>query len=418
MSPPTCTIDGFGPLPVVRPASIAELGDEVRRRAAAGQAVYPVGGSTQLGVGLPPSKDGVAVDITGLNAVIDYPARDMTITVQAGIRIADLQRLLAAEGQRLPIDVPAADRATLGGTIAANASGPRRLGAGTMRDYVIGISAVNDDGHETKAGGRVVKNVAGYDFCKLHTGAMGTLGVITQATLKVRPVPESQALLTFGCGNHTLEGLLDRLHGTRTRPMCVDLLNARAADRLRAAARVALPQQPWVLVVGFEDSEPAVNWQVQQLIKEVTDAGVHGVEALAGTPAAPLWQALAEGGHAATGVLSVKANLLPGRLAAWCLLADTPPGALELHAHAASGIVRGTATAALTLETARTMVERLATEAAAAAGNLTLPRCPTAWKRVLPVWGRPRDDGWLMRRVKDELDPRQVFNPGRFVAGI
>lgn len=418
MSSATCTIDGLGPLPVVRPATAAEVGDEVRRAAAAGGAVYPVGGQTLLDVGLPPSQDGVALDVTGLNAVIDYPARDMTITVQAGIRMADLQRLLAAEGQRLPIDVPAADRATLGGTIAANVSGPRRLGAGTMRDYVIGITTVNDEGQETKAGGRVVKNVAGYDFCKLHTGALGTLGIITQVTLKVRPVPESQALLTFGCGGHTLEGLLDRLHGSRTRPMCLDLVNARAAERLRAAAGVTLPRQPWVLVVGFEDSEPAVNWQIQQLIREVTDAGVHGVEALAGTSAAPLWQALAEGSHATAGALSLKANLLPGRLAAWCLLADAQPGAWELHGQAGSGIVRGTATATLTLETTRPLLDRLAAEAAAAAGYLTLPRCPTAWKRELPVWGRPRDDVWLMRRVKDQLDPRHLFNPGRFVGGI
>src|SRR4029077_853691 len=129
------------------------------------------------------------------NRVIDYPARDMTITVQAGLPIAVLQRTLATENQRLPLDVPRPELATLGGALATNVSGPRRYGFGTLRDYVIGITTVNDEGHEVKAGGRVVKNVAGYDLCKLHVGALGTLGVITQVTLKLRPLPEHQQLI-------------------------------------------------------------------------------------------------------------------------------------------------------------------------------------------------------------------------------
>ena len=182
-----CRIDDFGPLPLVRPGSVAEIGDLVRRAAAEGQALYPLGGRTLLDIGLPPTRPGLGVDLRGLSQIIDYPARDMTITVQAGITLAELQALLATENQRLPIDVPRPEQATLGGALAANASGPRRLGFGTLRDYVIGISTVNDEGQEVKAGGRVVKNVAGYDLCKLHIGALGTLGIISQVTLKLRP---------------------------------------------------------------------------------------------------------------------------------------------------------------------------------------------------------------------------------------
>src|SRR6478736_2819398 len=120
-----------------------------------------------------------------------YPARDMTITVQAGVTIARLRDVLKAEGQQLPVDVPFPDRATLGGAVATNASGPRRFGHGTLRDYVIGISVVDDRGEEMKGGGRVVKNVAGYDLMKLYTGSLGTLGIITQLTLKVKPRPEA-----------------------------------------------------------------------------------------------------------------------------------------------------------------------------------------------------------------------------------
>ena len=187
------SLDGFGPLPVRTPATAAELGDLVREAAAAGQGLYPVGGRTTLDLGLPPLKPGFAVDTRGLDRVIDYPARDMTITVQAGITIGGAAAARSPpKNQWLPVDVPLPDRATLGGAIAANASGPRRLGYGTLRDYVIGISFVADDGGEVKAGGRVVKNVAGYDLMKLHVGALGTLGVVTQVTLKVKPRPEDQ----------------------------------------------------------------------------------------------------------------------------------------------------------------------------------------------------------------------------------
>ena len=144
-----------------------------------------------LDYGLPPARPGVAVELRALDKVIDFPARDMTITVEAGITIARLDEITRAEGLHLPIDVPDPERATLGGAIACNVSGPRRYGYGTFRDYMLGITTVNDRGEEVSAGGRVVKNVAGYDLMKLHTGAMGTLGVITQVTLKLRPVPEA-----------------------------------------------------------------------------------------------------------------------------------------------------------------------------------------------------------------------------------
>ena len=144
-------------LPVNRVGSAGELGNLVRKAAASDQVVYPRGGGTMLDFGMPATKPGAAVDLTALDQVIDYPARDMTITVQAGITISRLQEILAQENQRVPIDVPSPDRATLGGAIACNVSGPRRYGFGTFRDYVIGISVVNDRGEEIKAGGRVVK---------------------------------------------------------------------------------------------------------------------------------------------------------------------------------------------------------------------------------------------------------------------
>jgi glycolate oxidase FAD binding subunit len=414
---PSCTIDDVGPMPVLRPASVSELAELVRSQAGKGEPIYPLSGRTQLELGLPPVQPGVGVDMTGLAEVIDYPARDMTITVQAGIRISRLQQLLAAEGQRLPIDVPRPDEATLGGALATNTSGPRRFGAGTLRDYLIGISTVNDEGQETKAGGRVVKNVAGYDLPKLHIGALGTLGIITQVTLKVRPRPETQALVIFGCPDEQLSDQLDRLHASRTRPTCIDLLNRRAASVLGNQVGLGLPDQSWVVIVGFEDSEAAVNWQLQQLIKELTGIGVHGALALAGAATEQVWQGLAElpAWHEAR--LSLKANLLPGRVAGWCLAATRLPEQPLIHTHAGSGIVRAHFDSDLTAERAGEMLKMLM-ERVGDEGNIILPRCPVAWKPRLGVWGRQRNDIWLMRQVKERLDPRGLFNPGRFIDGI
>ena len=412
-----CSIDDVGPLPILRPSCVEELSSLVLAHAGRDQVFFPLGGRTMLDLGLPPARPGVGLDLTGLAEVIDYPARDMTITVGAGIRMAHLQQLLATEGQRLPVDVPRSAEATLGGALATNASGPRRLGAGTLRDYVIGISTVNDQGQVTKAGGRVVKNVAGYDMAKLHIGALGTLGIITQVTLKVRPRPETQALVTFGCSDDQLPDLLDRLHGSRARPLAVDLLNRRAARVLAKQVERGLPDHPWVVVVGFEDSEAAVNWQLQQLIKELTGAGVQAVEALAGAVTQPVWQALGELTAWSEARLCFKANLLPGRVAAWCLAAARLAERPLLHAHAGSGIVRAHLDGDLTAERAGEMLKGLI-EQVGPEGNVIVPRCPVAWKRLLPIWGRPRGDAWLMRLVKERFDPRGIFNPGRFIDGI
>ena len=223
------TIDAFHPVETHAPTTSAEVGEIVRSAASRGLAVFPFGGSTMLDLGLPPDRPGIAIGTKGLDRIIDYPARDMTISVEAGITIEKLQAQLRTENQRLAVDIPLPHLATLGGAIAANASGPRRYGLGTLRDYIIGIHAVNDEGHEIKGGGRVVKNVAGYDLMKLFTGSLGTLGIITRATLKLKPIPEASALLCMVCPASGLADLLDKLHATQTRPTVLEVLSYETA---------------------------------------------------------------------------------------------------------------------------------------------------------------------------------------------
>jgi glycolate oxidase FAD binding subunit len=363
-----------------------------------------------LHLGLPPKKPGVAVDLRGLNHVIDYPARDMTITVQAGITIAKLQAILAGENQQLPVDVPMPEQATLGGAIAVNASGPRRYGYGTLRDYVIGISFINSEGQEVKAGGRVVKNVAGYDLMKLHIGALGTLGIVTQVSLKLRPLPEDQGIVWCECEDQELHLVLEKLHRSRTRPVLIELLNPATAR-----ARLDRNTRKWIMFVGIDGNRESVAWQMEQLKTGLPRSSCESREFFG--------PACQEGRNSLCDWLlrpearfSFTSNVSPSGTAKFCLAATALADSLQLQAHAGNGIVLGHVDA-LTLEQARTMLTTLH-DAAGPDGNVVVTHCPPEWKRELPIWGKPRGDAWLMRRVKEALDPRGVFNPGRFVDGI
>lgn len=417
MDQPTCHIDDFGPLPIHQPTSVSELGKLVRQTASENQAVYPIGGRTYLGFGFPPKKPGVAVDLTRLDQVIDYPARDMTITVQAGITVRRLQEVLATENQRLPVDIPLTDRATLGGALAVNASGPRRYGYGTLRDYVIGISVVNDEGQETKAGGRVVKNVAGYDLCKLYIGSLGTLGVITQVTLKVRPLPEQTVFLERTCRTDELAGLLAALHTSRTRPVCITALNFLTAQT-QPGMHTPIFSTGWQILVGYEDVRSAVAWQVNQLQLEGASLNPPVWRLWPAADTDRLWTTLTDFPVTDPTTLSLKANLLPSRVADFCATASNLPDGLLIVAHAGNGIVYLRAPGRLTEERAQVIVTTLLEAATAARGNLVVLCCPPAWKRRLRVWGRQRGDAELMQAIKRQLDPRGLFNPGRFLDGI
>jgi glycolate oxidase FAD binding subunit len=413
------TFDGLATYPISDPSSVAELSELVRHAAASKQAIYPFGGQTMLDIGLIPVKPGTAVDLRKLNQVIDYPARDMTITVQAGIAVAQLQDTLRCEKQRLPVDIPLPNLATLGGAIAVNASGSRRFGFGTLRDYVIGISVINDQGQEIKGGGRVVKNVAGYDLMKLYTGSLGTLGVISQVTLKLKPAPEASTLVSLPVAAEQISTVLDALNGSRTRPVCIDLLDPSAAQAI--GERIGLPMlagPSWRLLIGFEDNFKAVGWQIQQLRQELPMELRSSLEECPpGDDERSLWSALTDFTLWPEALLSFKANLRPSAVPEFCTRAASLTPAPLLQAHAGNGIVLGHIRD-LTVVQASSMLELLGTLAAKTGGNLTVSRCPGTWKTSLPIWGHATGDRILMKAIKEKLDPGGVFNSGRFVDGI
>ena len=377
------------------------------------RALVPVGGRTALQFGYSATDPVTIIATGGLSRVVDYPARDMTVTVEAGLRVEELQKLLKREGQRLPIDVAQAHRATLGGAIATNTSGPARFSHGTLRDFVIGISAVDGTGRQFSAGGRVVKNVAGYDLCKLLIGSLGTLAIITQVTLKLRPLAEALRIecLTFDT-LHQVDDVLTRLLASQTRPLAIEVLNPMAAWQVRTESQQDLPTDRFVLCVAFEGSENEINWQSDTLRSEVARFEPGESCGLEGEAARKLWKALVEYQAASDDPLTFHASLPPSKTIEF-ISAATEAG-IALQSHAGNGLVIGhLADDCASPEQAAAILTPLRTAAQQQGGALVIQNCDPDWKRMLPVFGTLPDPAGLMSAMKQALDPHGLLNPGR-----
>ena len=376
--------------------------------------ICPVGGRTALHYGAAANAD-LIVGTSELTRIIDYPARDMTITVEAGLRIDELQSKLATERQRLPIDIAQPGRATLGGAIATNTSGSRRFGHGTFRDYLIGVSAVDAAGTLFKAGGRVVKNVAGYDICKLLVGSRGTLGIITQITLKLRPMPESSAFLWLSFASfEQIESAIQRLLHSGARPVAIDVLNTAAAKLICAAARWASGASVPVLCVGLEGTAREVDWQIETLCRELDGCGVQSEERIDEPGTSRLWEALMEFPTCADDPVTFQANLLPSRCMEFADRATQLGVAVQVHA--GNGIVVGQLPdEAATIDKAMVILNELRRMTHSARGNLVVLHCDPEWKSGMPMCGDPEPSWGLMQRLKRQLDPHSLLNPGRFI---
>lgn len=379
-------------------------------------AVYPIGGATSLDYGLTAKRPGIGLALAGLNRVVDYPARDLTITVESGVTMHQLAQTLAAERQWLPLDVPQPQRATVGGVVATAWSGPRRFGLGTVRDYVIGISAVDGRGQPYKGGGRVVKNVAGYDFCKLLTGSLGTLGVITQLTFKIKPAPQRSALVFCDLSNwEDAEARLAALVHTQVTSSAVELIAGPAwndAAGLPPLSAGAVAR----LCVGLEGTEPEVTWMLGQISAEWRQQGVPSSATLTGDDAQPLWNALREFSALGGAPLVVKASLRPGAVTSFARLVLEIDPAASLQAHAGSGVVIARFVKFEAAQVSRALVGRLHPAARAAGGGLVVLSSDGLGELTHQAcWGAAGAAVQWMTRLKDQFDPRGLLNPGRFV---
>ncbi|MCC6314647.1 MAG: FAD-binding oxidoreductase, partial [Thermomicrobiales bacterium] len=227
---PNLSIDGLVPGGVIAPETAEEVAAilaECRNRQVA---TVPVGGGTALALGNLPERVDLALSTRRLGGIIDYEPTDLVLSVGAGARLGDVRAVLAERGQRLPIDPPGGDEATIGGLIATGLAGPSRLGHGTLRDLLIGIAVAHPSGTVTRAGGMVVKNVSGFDLPRVYHGSLGTLGVIVSANFKVLPLPRhDRTLLTSFDGLSSALAAGRRIAESRVRPAALEVMRGPGA---------------------------------------------------------------------------------------------------------------------------------------------------------------------------------------------
>ena len=258
-------VDGTQPQAVLHPSCAAEITDILRFAAAERLAVIPMGGRTKLGIGMPPTRFNLALDLSRMNRVLAYDPRDLTCGVEAGVRFADLDSLLAAERQFLPLGPAFATRATLGGIVAAGGDSPLRHAYGSARDFLLGVEFITGDAVSSKSGGRVVKNVTGYDLHKLLIGSLGTLAVITRLNFRTFPLPSQQAtfVATFASADAALAWCA-ALAKSPLEPKIVEVLDPGTA-RLFGPAATRLPRDGWSVVVTAAGHRVVVDRHARDL---------------------------------------------------------------------------------------------------------------------------------------------------------
>jgi glycolate oxidase FAD binding subunit len=349
---------------------------------------------------------------------VEHEPGDLTVTVEAGRTMAALQSALHERGQWLSLDPPDAERATIGGILATNASGPRRHLYGTARDLLIGVTVVTADGALVRGGGKVVKNVAGYDLPKLFVGSCGTLGVIVELTVKLRPRPDDERLVVAPFDRLKDAGSAVRaVMASDLIPNALDLCDAEA---LRPLGMVGAPA---ALLVGFDGVAEQVAWQIEELKRLVQAAGGGEPRVLPSERWPRLATAAADAFDGAGAImrLCVLPTQVSDVMEQGSALARARGLASAWSAHAGVGVLTG----ALSLGSRRDDVGAVADVlrgwrgiAQACAGYAVLDVAPLALKDAVGVWDEAGAAGRIMERIKHELDPRNVLNPGRFVGNI
>jgi glycolate oxidase FAD binding subunit len=383
---PGDAVVGVVPREVARPTSVAEVVEALRSAAADGLTVVPVGSGSKTSWAAPPTSCDLLLDLTALDRVVEHVAGDLIVVAEAGVRLADLQGRLGEAGQVLGLD-PVEPGATLGGVVSANASGPRRLRYGTVRDLLIGTTVVLADGTVASSGGKVVKNVAGYDLGKLYTGAHGTLGVVVSTTWRLHPVPPARRAL-----------VLDLPDAADAGPLVAGL--ARSTLTPAAVELFATAHGPGQLVVVFESIAESVRAQTETA-RTLLGGGTASDEVPAAFGVRP-------GGPG-----DVLLRLAHVRSALPQVLAALPAGA-PVAASAASGVTY----AAVPASAATELLPRLRADLAPHDGSAVLLRAPEGLREQLDHWGPIGDVLGLMTRVKDRFDPERRLSPGRFVGGL
>ncbi|WP_009632700.1 FAD-binding oxidoreductase [Synechocystis sp. PCC 7509] len=363
-------------------------------------------GGSKLGWGGLVQNADIVVSTEGLNQIIEHAIGDLTVTVEAGTKFADLQAVLAKSGQFLPLDPTSPESATIGGIIATADTGSLRQRYGGVRDLLLGITFVRADGQIATAGGQVVKNVAGYDLMKLFTGSYGTLGAICQATLRVYPLPEASETVVLTGDVANLTQATKTLRASALTPAKFDLLSPQLVTNLQLGEGMGL-------IASFASLKESVKQQSATLVEVGKQLGLQSA-VYADKEEVSLWDRLQQQMRQSdVEQITCKIGVLPSAAVEVLLQLDSISGGKSLI-HALSGLGMWKCAA----DTTVAEILKMRSHCQSNGGFLTILEAPINCKQQLDVWGYSGNSLELMRKIKHQFDPKNVFNPHRFVGGI
>lgn len=421
------SVEGEKPRVVVFPSTKEEISEVIKLANRDSLSVIPWGSGTKICLGNKPKGADIVLSTRRLNRVIEHNDSDLVATTECGIMLSRLQTALNEKNQSLPIDPPHVERgASVGGIIATNDSGPRRLrygtAHGTMRELVLGIKIIRPDGEIAKTGARVVKSVAGYDMPKLFVGSLGTLGIIIEATLRLYTVPEHSLtyLASFSSMQEAHVTALSILNSTLT-PTCLELVNSSLSESLSAKLVLNLKKNAPILAIRFESVEKAVKTQAAKLTEICLRHRGQGVIA-EGDLERKFWHEITEFPFIKDKNRTVvcKASVLIKDVSKILeKLRDVSKYSeieIEASARAGNGVLMISIDGDLpNLLQATRSIRKLATSLN---GSMVILQAPPSIKSEIDAWGEIGASLELMKRLKSQFDPNGVLNPGRFVGGI
>lgn len=419
-------VDGVRPKFVVYSPGAEETAAVLRFAADQGLAVIPCRNGTKLSIGNSPRNYDVALNVKELNRVWHYEPADLTVSVESGMKFGDLQHFVSRHGLWVPLDPPGGAKASIGGILATNATGPLRFCYGAPRDMVLGMKVATSEGKIVKTGGRVVKNVTGYDVAKLLIGSYGTLGVIVEASFKLFPRPAERVSFvlrpgTLGIARELRRGAL----ASPLAPMRMVLLNARAAALARERTAVdpaAGGPEVWIEFGGSARVLGRCANEIEQLGKGVGAPPERAPE----DPAATVWERIADfpawlaASH--PGLVALKAALPDSASEEFLSLAEQEAENEKIPLASVSHLGVGTVRVAMlerpSTDAVERFLKRLRSGAENLRGTLILEKASAELKARVEVWGKAGDDFEMMRKVKSVWDPKGILSPGRFVGKL
>lgn len=424
-------VQGRVPDVVVRPRDADGVAEALARAAEVGAAVVAWGSGSRAAQGYPPRRYDLALSLERMTSVLAYDPDDLTVTVQAGISHAALAATLAGADQMLPLDAPLPALATLGGTLATGTAGLRRAFYGSPRDLTLGLRVADARGTLLKTGGRVVKNVTGYDMSKLYTGSLGTLGVIVEASFKLVPRPEAEVTVIGSFARPAAAlACAEPLGELAVRPSAVAAVQVDAIPELAALAPTH--REHILVAVRFPGTASAVKRADGEGRAILRAAGGRGILSLDNDSQQTFWAALDDFAQTAVRrvpseallrvsvlplecatVLEVAQTLAGEHGLAFTWLADAAAGAVWLRLRSATA--DGSGASATEYTSALVAMQESLTRRWRSSVVLD---CTPDRKTLLPVWGADPSALDLMREVKQSFDPEHRLNPGRFIAGI